>query len=103
MEATAHHHSNAAPRPAKVTPKSGGSRLYGFFKLAVAVFMLWLIMFHIAPALQRAIPPLKQLGDHIEASGIAANMIYYTEVPSTAAAESAMRDSLNYPPVGPGK
>ncbi len=77
------------------------SRLKGLLRLALAVGLLLLWMFWLAPLLQRNVPPLAKLGKHIDDSGIAANMIYYTEVPATGDAESAMRDALKYAPKGP--
>ncbi len=75
------------------------SRLKGLLRLALAVAMITAFMFWIGPALQQRFEPLGQLARHIEASGIAANMIYYTEVPATGESETAMRDSMQYPPV----
>jgi len=82
------------------TSPGSKSRGKGLAQLLLAVALLLCFMFVLAPALQRRVEPLRRLGRHIEDSGIAANMIYYTEVPVTAEAERAMRDSLDYPPAG---
>lgn len=85
---------------ARLTRKEQHPRMTGLLKLALAIALLLTFMFGIAPAVQQRVEPLKQLGQYIEDSGIAANMIYYTEVPATGDAERAMRDSMNFPPTG---
>jgi hypothetical protein len=61
------------------------------------LFLVWLFMFVIAPAIQNT-SAVKPLADFIEESGIDASALFYTEVEEASEAELNMRNTMKYLP-----
>ena len=63
----------------------------------MGLLALLLFMFVFVPWVQQ-FPMVRPLVVFIEESGIDASALFYTEVEETGDAESAMRDTMRYPP-----
>ena len=73
---------------------SGNFRGWG--KLFIWLGLLWAFIFVLAPLLLNNIPALKQLANYIEASGIDAGAIYYTEVEEVGDADLGIRNTFRF-------
>lgn len=58
--------------------------------------LLWFFIFIAAPWLQSKNAFMRQLGNYIEASGIDAGAIYYTEVEEVGEADLAIRNTFRF-------
>lgn len=69
-------------------------------RLFISLFIIWLLMFYIAPW-GRQTAMFKPVMDLIEERGINATSYYYTDSEEFAEAEVQITHSLRYPPTGP--
>ena len=66
-----------------------------WMRLAAGVATIWLLVFVLAPWLQRW-GPVGRFHAHVERSGIDATALFYTEIEEFATADVVIRDIMKY-------
>ena len=77
-----------------VGPIGPTGRLKAWGRLCLGLLLLWGFIFELAPRLQQNVPFLQQIADYVNASGIEATALYYTEVEVVGDSTRSMQNTI---------
>ena len=80
--------------------KAATGRLKGYPALFACLLLLWVVIFHIGPWLDRH-PSIQPLVKFIDEQNIDAGALYYTEIEEFSEADIQMNHTMDFMPHGP--
>lgn len=72
------------------------SPLRGLLRFSLALGVLWLVMYVVAPFLVKHIAPFQKYARTVDETGIIPGALYYTDVPQTTDAEANNRNAIRF-------
>ena len=72
----------------------------GIFQLGIGICVIWLMMFHVCPAIIKAIPAYTRYGEAVDLQGLHAGSLFYSDIPFINEAELHIRNTVRFLPHG---
>ena len=84
-----------ASLPVDSLPLPGpADKLKAWGRLCLGLLLVWGFIFELAPRLQQEVPFLQQIADYVNASGIEATALYYTEVEAVGDSTRTVQNTI---------